>query len=118
MRLIITIRCDYGHVLYKNVLKFVVSRVLKCTSTLRLLAMRGLRTLCVRRVALRAPGVTQSNIFWIFSFKYCEQRSTNNFSYGSENIIFEIYTPKTPHVTRWKLVSSRFLGFVYFMYLM
>ena len=34
------------------------------TSTLRLLALRGLRTLRVRRVALRAPGVTQSNIFW------------------------------------------------------
>ena len=36
------------------------------TSTLRLLALRGLRTLRVRRVALRAPGVTQSNIFWDF----------------------------------------------------
>ena len=43
------------------------------TSTLRLLALRGLRTLCVRRVALRVPGVTQSNIFWIFFplNKYC-----------------------------------------------
>ena len=36
------------------------------TSTLRLLALRGLRTLRVRRVALRVPGVTQSNIFWDF----------------------------------------------------
>ena len=33
------------------------------TSALRLLAIRGLRTLCVCRVALRAPEVTQSNLF-------------------------------------------------------
>ena len=41
------------------------------TSVLRLLALRGLRTLCVRRVALRAPGVTQSKLFLeFFSFIY------------------------------------------------
>ena len=42
------------------------------TSALRLLALRGLRTLRIRRVALRAPEVTQSNLFY--------------FSYGSEDI--------------------------------
>ena len=39
------------------------------TSALCMLALRGLRTLRVRRVALRAPEVTQSNLFWdIFIF--------------------------------------------------
>ena len=42
--------------------------VLFSTSTLRLLALRGLRTRSVRRVALWAPGVTQSSIFWNFYF--------------------------------------------------
>ena len=71
------------------------------TSTLRLLALRGLRTLRVRRVSLRAPGVTQSNIFWDFFplYKYFKQRSTKNFSYGSENIILEIYSTKNPMST-------------------
>ena len=36
------------------------------TSALRLLALRGLQTLRIRRVALRAPGVSQSNIHWDF----------------------------------------------------
>ena len=36
------------------------------TSALRLLALRGMRTLCVRRVALQAPGITQSKLFWDF----------------------------------------------------
>ena len=38
------------------------------------------------------------NYFWNFFplCIYCKQRSTNNFSYGSENMIFEIYTPKNP----------------------
>ena len=41
------------------------------TSALRLLALRGLRTLRVHRVALRAPGVTQSKVFLeFFSFIY------------------------------------------------
>ena len=68
------------------------------TSTLRLLALRGLRTHSVRRVALRAPRVTQSNIFWNFFplNKYCKQRSTNNFSYGSENIISKSTALKSP----------------------
>ena len=69
------------------------------TSALRLLALRGLRTLRVRRVALWAPEVTQSKLFLEFFplyIVYCKQRSTNNFSYGSENMIFEIYTPETP----------------------
>ena len=46
------------------------------TSALRLLALRGLRTLCVRRVA-----------FLFNLYKYCKQKLTNNFSYGSENMI-------------------------------
>ena len=41
--------------------------ILIYTSALRLLALRGLRTLCVHRVALRAPGVTQSKLFLEFS---------------------------------------------------
>ena len=41
------------------------------TSALRLLALRGLRTRSVRRVALWAPGVTQSKLFLeFFSFIY------------------------------------------------
>ena len=36
------------------------------TSALRLLALRGLHTLRVRRVALRAPGLFNLNYFWIF----------------------------------------------------
>ena len=32
-------------------------------------------------------------------YKYCKQNLTNNFSYGSENIIFEIYTPENPMST-------------------
>ena len=57
-----------------------------------------LQTLRVCRVALRAPGVTQSNLFWDFFllYKYCKQRLTKHFSYGFENIIFEIYSTKTP----------------------
>ena len=52
------------------------------TSALRLLALHGLRTLRIRRVTLRAPGVTQSNLFWEFFvlYKYCKQKLTNNFS--------------------------------------
>ena len=43
--------------------------MLNYTSALRLFALRGLWTLCVHRVALRAPGVTQYNLFWdFFSF--------------------------------------------------
>ena len=39
------------------------------TSALRLITLRGLRTLCVRRFASRARGVTQSNQFReFFSF--------------------------------------------------
>ena len=66
------------------------------TSALRLLPLRGLRTLRVRRVALQTPGVTHSNQFGIcfLLYKYCKQRLTNNFSNGSENIIFEIYSTK------------------------
>ena len=75
--------------------------ILYFTSTLRLLALRGVRTLCVRRVTLRVPGVTQSNIFLDFFplYKYFKQMSTKNFSYGSENIIFEIYSTKKPMST-------------------
>ena len=52
------------------------------------------RLRCVRRV-------TQSNLFWEFFpvYKYCKQKLTNNFSNGSENIIFEIYTPENPMST-------------------
>ena len=82
---------------YINFIKF---SVLSYTSVLRLLAMRGLRTICVRRVALRAPEVSQSNLFWEFFplYKYCKQRLTNNFSYAPEDIIFEIYSAKNPTV--------------------
>ena len=80
------------------------------TSALRLLALRGLRTLCVRGVALRAPGMLNLNYFWNFPFPlyiYCKQRSTKIFSYGSENMIFEIYTPENPMST----VESKFLAY-------
>ena len=79
------------------------------TSARRLLALRGLRTLRVRRVALRAPGVTQSKLFLEFFplYIYCKQRRMNNFSYGSENMIFEIYTPENPMST----VESKFLAY-------
>ena len=38
------------------------------TSALRLLPLRGLQTVRVLRVTLRAPGVTRSNLFWDFLF--------------------------------------------------
>ena len=69
----------------------------------------SLRTRSVRRVALRVPEVTQSNLFREFFplYKYCKQRLTNNFSYGSEDIIFEIYTPENP----MSPVGSKFLAY-------
>ena len=71
------------------------------TSALRLLALRGLRTLRVRRVSLRAPEVAQSNLFWEFFslYAYCKQKYTINLSFLSENMIFEIYTTKNPMST-------------------
>ena len=79
------------------------------TSALRLLALRGLWTLRVRRFAVCARGVTQSNLIWEFFtlYKYCEQNLTNNLSYGSENIVFEIYTLENPVST----VESKFLTY-------
>ena len=51
------------------------------------------------------------NLNYFFNFFplyiYCKQRSTNNFSYGSENMIFEIYTPENPMST----VESKFLAY-------
>ena len=38
------------------------------TSALRLLALRGFRTVSVRRVALRAPGVTQYKLYFVFLY--------------------------------------------------
>ena len=71
------------------------------TSALRLLALRGLRTLRVRRVSLREPEVAQSNLFWEFFtlYEYCKQKYTINLSFRSENMIFEIYTTKNPMST-------------------
>ena len=37
-----------------------------------LLALRVLQTLRIHRLALRAPEVTQSNLFWDFFLKYCK----------------------------------------------
>ena len=67
-------------------------------SGLRLLALRDLRTLCVRRVALQAPEVTQSNLIWDFFplYKYCKRRLTNNFSYGAKIFYSKSRTLKTP----------------------
>ena len=51
------------------------------------------------------------NLNYFFNFFplyiYCKQRSTNKFSYGSENMIFEIYTPENPMST----VESKFLAY-------
>ena len=87
--------------------QIIIVLIILLTSALRLLALRGLQTLRIRRVPLRAPGVTQSNLFGNFFslYKHFKLRSTNNFSYGSENMIFEIYTPENPMST----VESKFL---------
>ena len=60
---------------------------------------------CGHYVSAESPcgRLEQLNLNYFLNFfplyMYCKQRSTNNFSYGSENMIFEIYTPKNPMST-------------------
>ena len=76
------------------------------TSALRLLALRGLRTLRVRRVALRAPGVTQSKLFLEFFSLYIYIGNKGQRIIFHMDPIFEIYTPENPMST----VEIKFLA--------